>query len=74
AIQYWLKKHLKTMYDNNSPDMVGLLAELALAGNNHTELIVLQLEDNESQKKNPESTWNAIDKEELISWIKKQME
>ena len=39
AIKYWLKRHLKTMYDNNSPDSVGLLAELELAGNQKTELI-----------------------------------
>jgi hypothetical protein len=73
AIKYWLKKHLKTMYDNNSPDMVGLLAELELAGNKQTELVVLQPEDNPSQKKNPDSTWNAIDKKELMLWIKKQV-
>ncbi|WP_141878181.1 hypothetical protein [Gramella sp. Hel_I_59] len=74
AIKYWLKKHLKTMYDNNSPDMVGLLAELELAGNEKTELIVLQPEDNESQKKNPDSTWDAINKNELIDWINNQSE
>ncbi|MCG8328972.1 MAG: hypothetical protein MI974_14865 [Chitinophagales bacterium] len=74
AIKYWLKKHLKTMYDNNSPDMVGLIAELELLGNKNTELVVLQPEDNPSQKKNPDSTWNAINKEELINWINNQSE
>lgn len=74
AIKYWLKKHLKTMYDNNSPDMVGLLAELELAGNLNTELIVLETADNKSQKKNPDSTWDAINKKELMLWIKKQSE
>lgn len=74
AIKYWLKKHLKTMYDNNSPDMVGLLAELELAGNTNTELIVLQPEDNKSEKKNPDSTWNAIDKGELMNWVINQSE
>lgn len=73
AIKYWLKKHLKTMYDNNSPDMVGLLAELELLGNENTELIVLQPEDNPSQKKNPDSTWNAVDKGELIDWVLEQL-
>jgi hypothetical protein len=73
AIKYWLKKHLKTMYDNNSPDMVGLLAELELTGNKKTELMVLQPEDNKSQKKNPDSTWDAVDKKELMLWIKKQL-
>lgn len=74
AIQYWLKRHLKTMYDNNSPGMVGLLAELELAGNMQTELIVLEPKDNPSQKKNPDSTWDAIDKKELMAWILKQLE
>ncbi|WP_347173891.1 hypothetical protein [Polaribacter uvawellassae] len=73
AIKYWLKKRGKTMYDNNSPDMVGLLAELELRGNNNTELIVLQPEDNTSQIKNPDSTWRAIDKDELMRWIKHQL-
>ena len=71
AIKYWLKRHLKTMYENNSPDAVGLLAELELAGNQKTELIVLEPKDNKSQKKNPDSTWDAINKKELMLWIKK---
>ena len=70
AIKYWLKKHLKTMYENNSPDAVGLLAELELAGNKNTELIVLEPGDNKSQKKNPDSTWDAVNKKELMLWIK----
>ncbi len=74
AIKYWLKRHLKTMYDNNSPDMVGLLAELELAGNLNTELIVFETKDNKSEKKNPDSTWDAVDKKELMQWINKQSE
>lgn len=74
AIKYWLEKKGKTMYDSNSPDMVGLLAELKLAGNENTELIVLQPDDNKSEKKNPDSTWNSIDKSELLTWIKNQSE
>jgi hypothetical protein len=74
AIKYWLKRHLKTMYDNNSPDMVGLLAELELAGNMHTELIVFETKDNKSPKKNPDSTWEAVNKKELMQWIKVQLE
>ena len=73
AIKYWLEKRGKTMYDNNSPDMVGLLAELELIGNKNTELIVLQPDDNKSQIKNPDSTWDAINKAELIRWIKRQL-
>jgi hypothetical protein len=74
AIKYWLKRHLKTMYDNNSPDAVGLLAELELAGNQNTELIVFETDDNKSQKKNSNSLWEAINKKELMLWIKNQSE
>lgn len=74
AIKYKLTKQLRTLYENNSTDMVGFLAELKLVGNENTELIVLQPEDNKSQKKNTQSTWNAIDKDELMNWIRKQAE
>ncbi len=72
AIKYRLKKYLRTLYENNATDMVGFLAELELAGNKNTELIVLQAKDNPSQKKNAQSTWDAINKYELINWIQKQ--
>jgi len=72
AIKYRLTKYLRTLYENNTTDIVGFLAELELAGNKNTELVVIQPNDNKSQKKNPNSTWNAIDKDELILWIKSQ--
>lgn len=72
AIKYKLTNQVRTLYENNSTDMVGFLAELELIGNKNTELIVLQPEDNSSQKKNTQSTWNAINKNELINWILKQ--
>jgi len=74
AIKYKLTKQLRTLYENNSTDMVGFLAELELAGNKNTELIVLQPEDNPSPNKNTQSTWNAINKYELMDWIRKQTE
>lgn len=74
AIKYKLTNQLRTLYENNSTDMVSFLAELDLAGNKNTELIVLQPEDNPSPKKNTQSTWNAIDKNELMGWITKQVE
>ncbi|SEL08474.1 hypothetical protein SAMN04487910_1665 [Aquimarina amphilecti] len=74
AIKYKLTKQLRTLYDNNSTDIVGFLAELKLAGNKNTELIVLQPEDNPSSKKNTQSTWDAINKDELMDWIQKQTE
>ena len=74
AIKYWLKRHLKTMYDNNSPDAVGLLAELELAGNLNTELIVFESDDDKTQKKNSDSIWERVNKKELMRWIKVQSE
>lgn len=74
AIKYWLKRHLKTMYDNNSPDAVGLLAELELAGNLNTELIVFESDDAKTEKKNADTIWEKINKKELMQWIKKQSE
>lgn len=74
AIKYKLKKQLRTLYENNSTDIVGFLAELRIAGNENTELIVLQPEDNPSQERNTQSTWGSINKDELIDWIQKQTE
>ncbi|AOW18931.1 hypothetical protein LPB03_16385 [Polaribacter vadi] len=62
------------MYENNSTDMVGFLAEFELAGNKNTELIVLGPEDNPSSNKSTQATWDAIHKDELMDWIIKQME
>lgn len=74
AIKYKLTKQLRTLYENNATDIVGFLAELELAGNKNTELIVIQPDDNPSQKKNTQSTWDAIDKVELMKWIHQQTE
>ncbi|WP_299123876.1 hypothetical protein [uncultured Winogradskyella sp.] len=74
AIKYKLTKQLRTLYENNSTDIVGFLAELELLGNKNTELIVLQPEDNTSPKKNTQSTWDAINKYELMDWVLKQTE
>ncbi len=72
AIKYRLTEYLRTLYENNSTDIVGFLAELQLAGNENTELIVLQSDVNQSQKKNTQSTWDALDKDELMAWIQEQ--
>ncbi|WP_299275093.1 hypothetical protein [uncultured Psychroserpens sp.] len=68
AIKYRLTKYLRTLYENNATDIVGFLAELELAGNKNTELIVL----NPPQKKFVQSTWYTLDKDDLIDWIQKQ--
>lgn len=74
AIIYKLTEQLRTLYENNSTDIVGFLAELKIAGNENTELIILQPEDNSSQIKNTQSTWDSINKDELMDWIQKQIE
>ena len=45
AINYRLTKQYWTLYENNAIDMVSFLAELKLAGNENTELIILQPKD-----------------------------
>ncbi|MFI8606275.1 hypothetical protein ACIGCP_17540 [Cellulophaga baltica] len=74
SIKYKLINQLRTLYENNATDMVGFLAELELAGNKNTELIVLQPEDNPSPNKSTQATWDAINKNELTDWIIKQTE
>lgn len=73
AITYRLQKYYRTLYENNATDVVGFLAELELAGNENTELIVFQSDHDVSQQKNTQSTWNTIDKDELMTWILKQV-
>ncbi|MBV6653186.1 MAG: hypothetical protein KI786_05490 [Mameliella sp.] len=72
AIKYRFSRQLKTMYENNTTDVLGFLAELELAGNERTDLIVLPAEDDPKQKKNAQTTWNSIDKGELVEWIHQQ--
>ena len=54
AIKYKLTKQLRTLYENNSTDIVGFLAELKIAGNENTELIIIQAKENSSEKRNEE--------------------
>lgn len=73
AIKYRLSQYYRTLYENNATDIVGFLAELELAGNENTELIVLQPDSSQIEKKNAQSTWDAINKDELMDWIQKKM-
>ena len=70
-IEYRLSKY-KTLYENNSTDIVGFIAEQRLAGNQNTELIILQPEDNTSQHKSSQATWDNLDKDEVMNWILKE--
>lgn len=73
ALNYKLKKQFRTLYENNVTDMVGFLAELALAGNENTELIVIQPENAQSKKRNTQASWDEIDKKDLMNWVQKQV-
>ncbi|MDO6820264.1 hypothetical protein Q4597_13850 [Zobellia sp. 1_MG-2023] len=70
AIEYWLEKKRKTTIDNNGPDMVGLIAQLKLMGNENSDLVIFYPEDSNTEKKNTAATWVAVDKDELIDWVK----
>jgi len=73
-IKYRLTKYFRTLYENNTTDIVGFLAELRLAGNKNTELIVLHQEDDTLQGKKTQTTWDYINKDELMEWILLQVE
>ncbi len=74
AIKYRLTKYTRTLYENNATDIVGFLAELKLAGNENTELIVLQPKDDSKQINTSQATWDKIDKDELMEWIQKTIQ
>ena len=71
-IKYRLRKYHRSLYDNNAPDIVGFLAELRLAGNENTDLIVIHPEELPSRKKESSSIWQTLDKTELMDWIMEQ--
>lgn len=71
-IEYRLTTYLRTLYENNATDIVSFLAELKLEGNENTELIVLNSVDDPSQIRNAQTTWDNINKDELMNWIQNQ--
>lgn len=73
AIKYRLNRYYRTMYENNTTDMVGFLAELRLAGNDNTELIVLESKQDLNNNHSSQATWDKIDKKELMTWIEKKI-
>lgn len=72
ATKYRYSKYLQTNYENSATDMLGFLAELELAGNENTDLVVLPSTEDISVPKNADTTWSAIDKEDLMQWILRQ--
>jgi len=73
-IKYRLKKYFRTLYENNATDIVGFIAELDLAGNENTDLVVLQPEYKLNEHRNTQTTWDDLDKIELMDWIYKHTE
>lgn len=69
--EYWFSAPGKGVYDSNYPDMSGIINELKLAGNNKAELVVFQNENKTGQHTKQSSTWNMVDKKELMEWILK---
>lgn len=65
---YWFAGAGKGIYDCNFPDMQGFINEQRLIGNNNAQLIVF---NNRKPKSilNQSSTWDNVDKIELINWI-----
>jgi hypothetical protein len=56
----------KSIYDCHYPDMSGFINEQKLAGNRQAELVVFQEQS--------ASTWDMVDKEELMDWMLRQRE
>ena len=71
SIKHRLKKYKRTLYENNTTDIVGFIAELELTGNNNTDLIMLYPNKDLYNNYTSQSTWNKIDKVELFNWINK---
>lgn len=69
ATHYWLNTKRKTTFDTNFPDMVGIINELKLAGDTKSELIVFNQDKNNTDKRNPNYTWELVNKEELMNWL-----
>ena len=73
--KYRFKKYYRTLYENNSTDIVGFLAALELAGNENFGMkLVLQPEYTQCENRNTQTTWNEINKDDLMDWINKQTE
>lgn len=69
--EYWFSALGKGVYDSNYPDMSGIINELKLAGNKKAELVVFQQENKSGQHIKQSSTWDRVDKKELMDWILK---
>lgn len=69
ATYYWMDERRKGVFDTNFPDMVGIINELKLLGNDRGELIVFNQDKENKDRRNPYYTWTLVDKTELINWM-----
>lgn len=69
ATFYWMNERRKGVFDTNFPDMVGIINELKLLGNQKNELIVFNQDDKINDRRNPYYTWSLVDKTELTNWM-----
>ena len=76
-IRYWFSAQGKGVYDSNYPDMSGFINEQKLVGNTKASLVVFSSERTsplQNDMRRQASTWDLVDKNELLSWITAQSE
>ena len=73
STQYWMNVKGKSVFDTNFPDMVGFITELKLKGNKKGELVVFNQERSHEIRRNPNATWQLVNKKELMEWVVKQV-
>jgi hypothetical protein len=76
-IRYWFSAQGKGIYDSNYPDMSGFVNEQKLVGNTKASLVVFSSNITDplpNDMRRQSSTWDLIDKNELISWMSAQSE
>lgn len=74
-IRYWFSAQGKGVYDSNFPDMSGFINEQKLIGNKKAELIAFHSNPDDklnNNLKSQSSTWDLVDKSELVDWIANQ--
>lgn len=69
ATMYQVDTKRMTVFDSNHADMVGVITELKLAGNEKSELVIFYPDVNRPKPTNPNQLWGTIDKDELMQWI-----
>jgi hypothetical protein len=70
--RYWFSAQGHGVYDSNYPDMSGFINEAKLAGNKNADLIVFHsnpVDPLKTELRRQSSTWDLVDKMELIDWM-----